>query len=158
MRGAGLQGRFPSRLRVGVLVGYNCISCYTRKIGSYPYTAGSFLQSCVVNSPDGIRLHSVGSTHPVRASTLWASSWVSWGNIPHTLRRRVVTAVALGRAGGSRARLPHARQPRADVCRPCRGPEPPCVAPPRRALCACLHCAAGAFAPLGSVLLWPGQL
>src|SRR5437667_8108619 len=43
IRGAGLQGRFPSRLRVGVLVGYNCISCYTRKIGSYPYTAGSFL-------------------------------------------------------------------------------------------------------------------
>ena len=26
MRGAGLQGRFPNRLRVGVLVGYNCIS------------------------------------------------------------------------------------------------------------------------------------
>ena len=26
MRGAGLQGRFSSRLRVGVLVGYNCIS------------------------------------------------------------------------------------------------------------------------------------
>ena len=43
MRGAGLQGRFPSRLRVGVLIGYNCISSYTRKIESYPYTAGSFL-------------------------------------------------------------------------------------------------------------------
>ncbi len=26
MRGAGLQGRFPSRLRVGILAGYNCIS------------------------------------------------------------------------------------------------------------------------------------
>src|SRR5438105_5939487 len=84
MRGVGLQGRFPNRLRVGVLVGYNCISCYTRKIGSYPYTAGSFLQSCVANSPDGVRLHSVGPTHPVRVSTLWASSWVSRGNIPHT--------------------------------------------------------------------------
>src|SRR5438552_10334166 len=83
MRGAGLHGRFPSRLRVGVLIGYNCISCYTREIGSYPYSAGSFLQSCVANSPDGIRLHSVGPTHPVRASMFWASSWVSWGNIPH---------------------------------------------------------------------------
>src|SRR5438128_9842710 len=87
MRGAGLQGRFPSRLRVGVLVGYNCISCYTRKIGSYPYTAGSFLQSCVANSPDGVCLHLVGPTHPVRASTLWASLWVSWGNIPHSSPR-----------------------------------------------------------------------
>src|SRR6266542_1964604 len=43
IRGAGLQGRFPSRLWVGVLIGYNCISSCTRKIGSYPYTAGSFL-------------------------------------------------------------------------------------------------------------------
>src|SRR6266542_1786473 len=85
MRGAGLQGRFPSRLRVGVLVGYNCISCYTRKIGSYPYSAGSFLQSCVANSPDENRLCLIGPAHPVRASTLWASSWVSRGNIPHTL-------------------------------------------------------------------------
>src|SRR5438128_1096523 len=82
MRGAGLQGRFPDRLRVGVLVGYNCISRYTREIGSYPYSAGSFLQSCVANSPDGVRLYSVGPTHPIRASTLRASSWVSWGNIP----------------------------------------------------------------------------
>src|SRR5207253_5092739 len=89
MRGAGLQGRFPSQLRVGVLVGYNCISCYTRKIGSYPYTAGSFLQSCMANNPDGIRLHSVGPTHPVRASTLWVSSWVSWGNIPHSSPRTI---------------------------------------------------------------------
>src|SRR6266540_2734665 len=83
MRGAGLQGRFPSQLRVGVLVGYNCISCYTRRIGPYPYTAGSFLPSCVANSPDGVRLYSVGPTHPVRVSPLWASSWVSWGYIPH---------------------------------------------------------------------------
>ena len=43
MRGVGLQGRFPSRLWVGVLVGYNCVSYHTRKVGSYPYTAGSFL-------------------------------------------------------------------------------------------------------------------
>src|SRR6266540_980615 len=81
MRGTGLQGRFPSRLRVGILVGYNCISCYTRSIGPYPYTTGSFLQSCVANSPDGACLPSVGPTHPVRASTLWASSWVSWGTL-----------------------------------------------------------------------------
>src|SRR6266540_5913805 len=87
MRGAGLQGRFPSRIRVGVLVGYNCISCYTREIGSYPYSARSFLQSCMANSPDGIHLHSVGSTHPVRASMFWASSWVSWDNIPHRSAR-----------------------------------------------------------------------
>ena len=43
MRGAELQERFPNRLRVGVLIGYNYISSCTRKIGSYPYTAGSFL-------------------------------------------------------------------------------------------------------------------
>src|SRR5438132_13876891 len=43
IRGAGLQGRFPSRLRAGVLVSYNCISCYTRKVRSYPYTARIFL-------------------------------------------------------------------------------------------------------------------
>ena len=43
MRGAGLQERFPNWLRVGVLIGYNYISSCTRKIGSYPYTAGSFL-------------------------------------------------------------------------------------------------------------------
>src|SRR5436190_8718685 len=58
IQGVGLQGRFPSRLRVGVLVGYNCISSCTRKIGSYPYTAGSFLQSCVASSPDEVRLYS----------------------------------------------------------------------------------------------------
>src|SRR5438105_13818604 len=51
MRGAGLQGRFPSRLRVEILVGYNCISCYTRKVGSYPYTVRSFLWSCAACSP-----------------------------------------------------------------------------------------------------------
>src|SRR6266542_3739576 len=84
IRGAGLQGRFSSRLRVGVLVGYNCISSCTRKIGLYPYTAGSFLQSCVASSPDEVHLYSIGLTHPARASMLWASSWVSWGNIPHT--------------------------------------------------------------------------
>src|SRR5438034_10087449 len=66
IRGAGLQGRFPSRLRVGVLVGYNCISCYTRKVGSYL----------------------VDPTHPIRVSMFWASSWVSRGNIPHTRVRR----------------------------------------------------------------------
>ena len=43
MRGAGLQERFPNWLRVGVLIGYNYISSCTRKIGSYSYTAGSFL-------------------------------------------------------------------------------------------------------------------
>src|SRR5438128_2475566 len=37
-----------------------------------------------MNNPDGVRRYSVGPTHPVRPSTLWASSWVSWGNIPHT--------------------------------------------------------------------------
>src|SRR6266540_7438624 len=36
MRGAGLQERFPNRLRVGVLIGYNYISSCTRKIGSIP--------------------------------------------------------------------------------------------------------------------------
>ena len=68
IRGAGLQGRFPSRLRVGVLVGYNCVSCYTRKVGSYPYTAGSFLQSCATSSPDEDRLDLVGPTYPIRVS------------------------------------------------------------------------------------------
>src|SRR5438046_4297047 len=36
MRGAGLQERFPNRLRVGVLIDYNHISSCTRKIGSIP--------------------------------------------------------------------------------------------------------------------------
>src|SRR5438105_1864632 len=36
MRGAGLQERFPNRLRVGVLIGYNYISSCTRTIGSIP--------------------------------------------------------------------------------------------------------------------------
>src|SRR5438046_10445106 len=89
MRGTGLQGRFPSQLRVGVLVGYNCISCYTRKIGSYPYTAGSFLQSCVANSPDEDCLYSIGLTHPVWVSTLWAFSWVSWVNILQSSPQRL---------------------------------------------------------------------
>src|SRR5436189_178919 len=84
MRGAGLQERFPNWLRVGVLIGYNYISSCTRKIGSYLYTAGSFLQSCATNSPDGVRQYSVGPTHPVRTSALWTSSWVPWGNIPHS--------------------------------------------------------------------------
>src|SRR5436190_13908740 len=70
MRGAGLQERFPNWLRVGVLIGYNYISSCTRKIGSYPYTTGSFLQSCATNSPDGVRRYFVGPTHPVRASAL----------------------------------------------------------------------------------------
>src|SRR5438034_972232 len=43
MRGVGLQGRLPSRLRVGVLVGLQLCLLITRKVGSYPYTAGSFL-------------------------------------------------------------------------------------------------------------------
>src|SRR5438105_11579261 len=86
IRGAGLQGRFPSWLRVGVLVGYNCVSCYTRKVGSYPYTARSFLWSCAASSPDEDRLDLVGPTHPIRVSAFWASSWVSRGNIPHNVR------------------------------------------------------------------------
>ena len=38
----------------------------------------------MASSHDEDRLDSVGPTHPVRASMLWASSWVSWGNIPHS--------------------------------------------------------------------------
>src|SRR6266508_4271871 len=68
IRGAGLQGRFPSRLRVGVLVGYNCVSCYTRKVRSYPYTARSFLWFCAASSPDEDRLDLVGPTHPIRVN------------------------------------------------------------------------------------------
>src|SRR6266540_2321956 len=83
MRGAGLQERFPNRLRVGVLIGYNYISRCTRKIGSIPTPLEASCSFCATNSPDGVRWHSVGPTHPVRASALWASSWVSWDNIPH---------------------------------------------------------------------------
>src|SRR6266542_3520536 len=83
MRGAGLQERFPNRLRVGVLIGYNYISSCTRKIGSIPTPLEASCSFCATNSPDGVRWYSVGPTHPVRASALWASSWVSWGNIPH---------------------------------------------------------------------------
>src|SRR5438132_7198631 len=87
MRGAGLQERFPNRLRVGVLIGYNYISSCTRKIGSIPTPLEASCSFCATNSPDGVRWYSVGPTHPVRASALWASSWVSWGNIPHKCAR-----------------------------------------------------------------------
>ena len=70
MRGAGLQGRFPSQLWVGVLVGLQLCLLITTKVGSYLYTAGSFLQSCVANSPDEERLDLVGPTHPIRVSVL----------------------------------------------------------------------------------------
>src|SRR5438128_7626126 len=108
MRGAGLQGRFPSRLRVGILAGYNCISRYTRKIGSYPYSAGSFLQSCVANSPNENRLCLIGLAHPVRASTLWASSWVSRGNIPHKVQRQVYFISEV--LSESKIRYPHVQK------------------------------------------------
>src|SRR5438132_13941145 len=84
MRGAGLQERFPNRLRVGVLIGYNYISSCIRKIGSIPTPLEASCSFCATNSPDGVRWYSVGPTHPVRASALWASSWVSWDNIPHS--------------------------------------------------------------------------
>src|SRR5438105_1417965 len=84
MRGAGLQERFPNQLRVGVLIGYNYISSCTRKIGSTPTPLVASCSFCATNSPDGVRWYSVGPTHPVRASALWAFSWVSWGNIPHS--------------------------------------------------------------------------
>src|SRR5438105_9423057 len=83
-REAGLQERFPNRLRVGVLIGYNYNSSCTRKIGSIPTPLEASCSFCATNNPDGVRWYSVGPTHPVRASALWASSWVSWGNIPHT--------------------------------------------------------------------------
>src|SRR5207237_3044902 len=82
-REAGLQERFPNRLRVGVLIGYNYNSSCTRKIGSIPTPLEASCSFCATNNPDGVRWHSVGPTHPVRASALWASSWVSWDNIPH---------------------------------------------------------------------------
>src|SRR5438034_4241106 len=99
MRGAGLQERFPDWLRVGVLIGYNHISSCTRKIGSYPYTAGSFLEFCAMNSPDGVCRYSVGPTHPVRASALWASLWVSWGNIPHSFSFIIISFLTLCQLG-----------------------------------------------------------
>src|SRR5438132_11447222 len=86
MRGAGLQERFPNRLRVGVLIGYNYISRCTRKIGSIPTPLEASCSFCATNSPDGVRWYSVGPTHPVRSSALWASSWVSWYNIPHRIQ------------------------------------------------------------------------
>ena len=73
------MGRSPSRLQLYLLI--------TRKVGSYPYTAGSFLQSCVANSPNENRLCLFGPAYPVRASIPWASSWVPRGNIPHSSPR-----------------------------------------------------------------------
>src|SRR5438128_1596228 len=64
MRGAELQGRFPSRLRVGFLVGLQLSLLITRKFKSYLYAAGSFLESCAASSPDGSLLESVGPTIP----------------------------------------------------------------------------------------------
>src|SRR5438132_8048473 len=57
MRGAGLQERFPNRLRVGVLIGYNYISSCTRKIGSIPTpleASWSFARRTVLMSSAGI--------------------------------------------------------------------------------------------------------
>src|SRR6266508_4505462 len=57
MRGAGLQERFPKRLRVGVLIGYNCISSCTRKIGSIPTpleASWSFARRTVLMESAGI--------------------------------------------------------------------------------------------------------
>src|SRR5438876_11417704 len=57
MRGAGLQERFPNRLRVGVLIGYNYISSCTRKIGSIPTpleASWSFARRTVLMESAGI--------------------------------------------------------------------------------------------------------
>src|SRR6266540_4210301 len=57
MRGAGLQERFPNRLRVGVLIGYNYISSCTRKIGSIPTpleASWSFARRTVLMESTGI--------------------------------------------------------------------------------------------------------
>src|SRR6266498_3129912 len=56
-RGAGLQERFPNRLRVGVLIGYNYISSCTRKIGSIPTpleASWSFARRTVLMESAGI--------------------------------------------------------------------------------------------------------
>src|SRR5438132_5646823 len=57
MRGAELQERFPNRLRVGVLIGYNYISSCTRKIGSIPTpleASWSFARRTVLMESAGI--------------------------------------------------------------------------------------------------------
>src|SRR5207253_10723586 len=57
MRGAGLQERFPNRLRVGVLIGYNYISRCTRRIGSIPTpleASWSFARRTVLMESAGI--------------------------------------------------------------------------------------------------------
>src|SRR5881394_2908614 len=57
MRGAELQERFPNRLRVGVLIGYNYISSCTRKIGSIPTpleASWSFTRRTVLMESAGI--------------------------------------------------------------------------------------------------------
>src|SRR5438105_7757389 len=57
MRGAELQERFPNRLRVGVLIGYNYISSCTRKIGSIPTSleaSWSFARRTVLMESAGI--------------------------------------------------------------------------------------------------------
>src|SRR5438132_8468684 len=50
------MGRSPSRLQLCLL--------YTRKVGLYPYTDRSFMQSCAASSPDLVRLELVGPAHP----------------------------------------------------------------------------------------------
>src|SRR5438132_1524604 len=50
-------GRSPSRLPLCLL--------YTRKVGLYPYTDRSFMQSCTASSPDLVRLDMVGPAHPL---------------------------------------------------------------------------------------------
>ena len=67
IRGAGLQGRFPSRLRgrsPSQLQLHLLIYKEDRILSLHRWKLP------VANSPDGVRLHSVGPTHPVRASTL----------------------------------------------------------------------------------------